>query len=224
MIYYKATALDGRSFMAAPSGHRARYTVGRTTSIPYRRRVKKPLICSSDVLHASETPSETLIGGGYFPCRLFEVSGEPVCSSNYHRKHGFVALRVEREIESWRALGPNGREVHTLLERVATLSAASVVDRPSGRDDVLDAAWSSTHECAIAHARSGAIYGAGRAAQAVLPSSSHGPYWAAAIYFATGAVVMRDLIPPESFALLYAPLEPHIPADSLGAWETLHHE
>jgi hypothetical protein len=90
---------------SGPGGRRVRYTVGESVRIPTERR--RAALCSPGVLHASDVPSETL-SGGKWPCKLFEVTGEPVVGPEGH-KLGFYELHVEREIEAWRALGPNGR-------------------------------------------------------------------------------------------------------------------
>ncbi len=85
-LYYKATRLDGLSFHASANGLRPRYLPGDRITIPADRR--NPKLCSPGVIHASDVPGETLIGGSW-PCRLFEVRGTPVASDGH--KHGFYA-------------------------------------------------------------------------------------------------------------------------------------
>ena len=72
-VFFKATRPDAFSFYAGPKGDHVLYAVGATIAIPEERRAYAEL-CTSSVLHASDTPSETLVGGSW-PCRLFEVTG-----------------------------------------------------------------------------------------------------------------------------------------------------
>lgn len=118
-IYYKATKTDGSSFNASPDGTRPIYAPGFTYTIPKNER--RPQMCSSGVLHASDVPAETLIGGSW-PCRLFEVTGKPVVGPEGH-KFGFYSFDVVREIEAWRALGPNGLEVAAFIAAVRGTNA-----------------------------------------------------------------------------------------------------
>jgi hypothetical protein len=135
-IYYKATREDALSFYAPPNGERPKYVVGQRVSVSFEHRNANPQLCTASVIHASDTPSETLIGGSW-PCRLFEVTGTPVAGPDGH-KCGFVELRVEREIEAWRALGPNGQEIAAYID---ALKGSDVVARAAVRDAARAAAW-----------------------------------------------------------------------------------
>lgn len=117
-IYYKATRPDGKDFHTGTVDYTGHLESGEP--LPLLTSERGYYCCSNTVYHASDTPSETLIGGTW-PCRLFEVEGESVAQED--NKHGFRTLRVAREIEAWRALGPNGQEVVALIDRAAQLTA-----------------------------------------------------------------------------------------------------
>jgi hypothetical protein len=195
MPYFKATRSDAKSFHAGPGGRHVLYAVGATVTIPKARQ--RAELCADGVLHASDVAAETLIGGSW-PCRLFEVSGEPVCGPDQH-KFGFYALTVEREVEAWRALGPNGREVLTLIEWLKSDASKpwyEAIDI-AARGAAWDAAW-------------GAAWDAAR-------DAARGAAWGAAL-----AIIARDLITAAQFDVLYPPaIARLLPAESLGQWEAL---
>jgi hypothetical protein len=207
MPYFKATRSDAKSFHAGPGGRHVLYAVGATVTIPKARQ--RAELCADGVLHASDVAAETLIGGSW-PCRLFEVSGEPVCGPDQH-KFGFYALTVEREVESWRALGPNGREVLTLIEWLKSDASKpwyEAIDSAAW-DAARDAAWDAARDAAWGAAR-GASWDAAR-----------GAAWDAARGAAL-AIIARDLITAAQFDVLYPPaIARLLPAESLGQWEAL---
>lgn len=130
--FYKATRPDGTSFYDSTT----KWEVGQTIEVP---KVKNPSCCTGNVLHASDAPAETLIGGSW-PCRLFKVEGESVAQEEH--KHGFFKLTVVEELPADMALGPNGEEVAALIERAATLTADEL--------DKLDAARFAARDAALA--------------------------------------------------------------------------
>ena len=133
MIYYKATRPDGTDFYSGT----ILYGVGKTVR-PAKFK-GTPIICGPGVLHASDVAAETLIGG-YWPCRLFEVTGKPFIGFDSEHKHkaGFKQLKVVAEIDPCLALGPNGRYVAGIIERI----------RQADRQEIrgLVAAWEATRE------------------------------------------------------------------------------
>ena len=121
-VYYKATRPDGTDFYSGTVDYADALATGRWLRVrtPARDRYA---VCTSDVLHASDTPTETLIGGSW-PCRLFEVTGRPVAQVG--RKYGFRSLTVVREVDAHLALGPQGVQVAALIERAGSLTADEV--------------------------------------------------------------------------------------------------
>jgi hypothetical protein len=233
MIYYKATRVSGESFHADPRGKHTLYEVGATLVIPEERRQAK--CCSPGVLHASDVPAETLIGGSW-PCRLFEVMGESVVQEGH--KHGFFELTVEREIEAWKALGPNGREILALIDWLKSngakpwYKAIAGAARSAARSAAWDAAWDAARSAAWSAAWSAASYAASYAAwDAASDAASDAAWdaarsaawdaaWSAASYAASYAawdaarraasdaalgIHSRDLITAAQFEALYSP-------------------
>ena len=115
MTYYKATRTDGTSFYDSAT----KWTVGRITRHPNPETSKG--LCSSGVLHISDAPGETLVGGSW-PCRLFEVEPRSALISGDEHKHGCTAVKVVRELPAWQALGPNGEAVAAHIEQCKTIT------------------------------------------------------------------------------------------------------
>ena len=194
--YYKATRLDGTDFYTGSVDYVAALTSGK------RVRVRTPVrayyvCCTRHVFHASDVPTETLIGGSW-PCRLFEVTGRPVAQERH--KFGFRSLAVVREVESWRALGPQGREVAAFVERAKALTdddarrlaAARAAAWDAARDAARVAAGVATWDAARV-AAGGATWDAARAAAGD------------AAWDAAWAIVVRDLISTEHYDTLTMP-------------------
>ena len=207
--YFKATRPDGTDFHTGT----VQYTVGESLPrIPKVAGVARRC-CTSTVYHASDTPSETLIGGSW-PCILFEVTGRVVASEGH--KHGFVTLKVVREIPAWQALGPNGESVARLIEQAKTITATQAEElraawdaaRGAARDAPWDAAWVAAWDAARDAAR-GAARGAPwdtpwDAAWVAARVAARDAAWVAARDAAV-AFVVRDLITEEQFQLLAGP-------------------
>ena len=167
MTYYKATRPDGKSFHDGTTA----WATGETVKIEMENR--RADLCGVGILHASDAPGETLIGGRW-PCRLFEVEGEPVAQEDH--KFGFHELTVIRELPAWQALGPNGEAVTALIERSTTITPEQAERLRAARDAASGAAWNAAWNAA----------------------------YDTALVAALGLVV-RDLITPEQFDLLYGP-------------------
>ena len=165
MTFYKATRPDGTSFYDGVT----RWQVGRIVRHP--APMLEAGLCSSGVLHFSDAPGETLVGG-IWPCRLFEVEPRGEVIGPDEHKYGTVALKVVRELPAWQALGPNGEEVAALIERCRTLTGEEMRRLSAARD----ATWSAARDAARDAA------------------------WNAA-----RALLVKDLITPEQFELLYGP-------------------
>ena len=196
--YYKATRPDGTSFYDSQTLWR----VVRITRHPEPNLSAG--LCSSGVLHASDAPGETLVGGSW-PCRLFEV--EPrgrVVSNDGSHKHGCAAWKVVAELPAWQALGPNGEQVAALIERCKTLTASEIERLDAARDAARDAAWYAAWDAAW--------YAAWDAARDAARFAARDAAWYAAwdaariaARDAAIALVTRDLLTSEQFDILTAP-------------------
>lgn len=189
--YFKAVRPDGTDFRTGTINYAAALG-GDPITLPV---VPDPRCCTSDVLHASTVPTETLIGG-FWPCRLFEVTGEPVAEKG--DKRGFFSLTVVREIDAHQALGPQGEQVAALIARAGKLTASEAeklafaweAARVDARDAARDAAWNATWDAAR-NAACDAVWDAA---------------WdTAAAKDAALALVVRDLISKEHYDQLTGP-------------------
>jgi hypothetical protein len=194
-VYFKATRLDGTDFYTG----RVLYAVGkcvRPLSFAGRRG-----LCGAGCLHAADVPAETLIGG-WWPCRLFEVTGISFVSDDWH-KHGFRQLSVVREIDSHLALGPNGREVAALIDRAGRLTPEEAELLYGVWGARWNAAGNAAWDVAGGAARNAAWVAAGNAASNAAGNAAAG----VAARIAASALVVRDLITLEHFDTLYGPWE-----------------
>ena len=130
LTFYKATRPDATSFYDGET----KWQVGRI--VRYSAPDLSLGICSAGVLHISDAPGETLVGGSW-PCRLFEVEPRGDMIGPEDHKYGCTVVKVVRELPAWQALGPNGEEVAALIERCKTLTN----DEAKRLDAARDAAW-----------------------------------------------------------------------------------
>jgi hypothetical protein len=129
LTFYKATRPDGTSFYDGTT----KWQVGHIVRHPAPDLSLG--LCSAGVLHISDAPGETLVGG-YWPCRLFEVEPRswPLLDNGAgSHKYGCTEVKVVRELPAWQALGPNGEAVAALIKRCRTLT--------KGEAKQLSAAW-----------------------------------------------------------------------------------
>lgn len=199
--YFKAVRPDGTDFRTGTIDYAAALG-GDPITVPM---VPDPECCTSTVLHASTVPAETLIGGSW-PCRLLEVTGTPVAEENY--KRGFFSLTVVREINAHQALGPQGEQVATLIDRAGKLTvdeaeklaaareAAWVAVRVAVWDAARDAAWVAAWDAARDAAREAAWVAAWATARDAVRAAARD---------AAVALVVRDLISKEHYDLLTGP-------------------
>ena len=194
--YYKATTTDALSFYDKTTT----WKVGRITRHP-----KPDLsegLCSTGVLHASDAPGETLLGGSW-PCRLFRVEPRGEIIGNGH-KFGCAAWKVEEELPAWQALGPNGEDVAALIERAETLTAVEAERLKAARAAARAAAWDAARDAARDAAWDAAWDAARDAARDAAWAAAWDAAWDAA-RDAARALVVRDRIPAERFDVLYGP-------------------
>lgn len=194
--YFKAVRPDGMDFRTGTIDYAAALG-GDPVTLPV---VPGPRCCTSDVLHASTVPTETLIGGSW-PCRLFEVTGTPVAEEGY--KRGFFSLTVVREVAAHQALGPQGEQVAALIDRAGKLTV--------GEAEKLAAAWGAAWDDVASDAALFAARDAvSDAAWVAARGSARYAAWVAASWDATGyaardaalALVARDLISTEHYTTL----------------------
>ena len=197
-VYYKATRPDGTDFYSGTVDYADALATGRWLRVrtPARDRYA---VCTSDVLHASDTPTETLIGGSW-PCRLFEVTGRPVAQVG--RKYGFRSLTVVREVDAHLALGPQGVQVAALIERAGSLTADEVDRLAAARAAAAGAAAWAAAAGGAARAAAGAAAARAAAARA---AAAGGAARAAAARAAARTLVVRDLIDPIHYDTLTRP-------------------
>ena len=135
---------------------------------------------AADYLFVSTEPANCT--GMQWPCRLalVEAADAAVWTPNATAlpdKRAAVVWLVTAEVDAWQALGPQGREVVAIIDRVRMLTtdelrqldAARDAARGAARDAAWDAAW-------VAAARDAAL-----------------------------ATLVRDLITPKQYDLLMAP-------------------
>jgi hypothetical protein len=217
VTFYKATRPDGTSFYNGTT----KWQVGCIVRHPAPDLSLG--LCSAGVLHISDAPGETLVGG-WWPCRLFEVEPRDDMIGSEEHKYGCTAVKVVRELPAWQALGPNGEAVAALIKRCRTmtydeaeqLSAAG----SAARDAARYAAWSAARYAARYAARDAARYAAWDAAgsaaryaaryaarDAARDAAGDAARYAArdAARYAAWALMVKDLITPEQFDLLYGP-------------------
>ena len=161
-LYYKAVRPDGTSFYDA----RTKWRVGRLVRHPAPNLDAG--LCSKGVLHVSDAPGETLVGGDW-PCRLFLVEPRGRLISDGSHKHGCAVVKVIEELPAWQAFGPNGEAVVALIERAKRLTPEEI-DKVSAAwnaagNAARDAAWVAAMDAACYAARDAARYAARDAAR-----------------------------------------------------------
>lgn len=116
-MFYKATYTDGRDFFSGCVDYADALKCG--APLPEKPHCAHPAVPSSAVYTAADKPTE--IGCVQWPCRLFEVDGNPV-GTDGRGTFGFFTLRVVREVDPWQLFGPQGLAVCAMLARAESLS------------------------------------------------------------------------------------------------------
>jgi hypothetical protein len=195
VTYYKATRPDGRDFYSVTIDYAAALTSGEVIRHTSSKKTRDE---PSTYISVSVEPADCT--GFSWPCRLFRV--EPVGRvmanlSASPNKRAVSALRVVEELPSHLALGPNGEQVAAFIERLWTLTPEQARS--------LDAAWSAAWAAWAAwDAARAAAWAAGDAAR----DAARAAAWAAAraaAWAAARAIVVRDLITEEQYAILTRP-------------------
>ena len=207
-VYYKATQPDGTDFRTGTVDYDGALTSGEPVMHP------DPFWDdAAGYLSISVEPADTLIGGSW-PCRLFEVEpvGEVRTAPCHPYKRAVTGLRMVREVEAWRALGPRGESVAQFIARTAAWTAAWTATRgaawTAARTAAWTAAWTATRGAAWTAARDAAWTAARTAARDAVWDAAWGAagdaVWDAA-WDAAGALLVRDRISPEQFRTLTEP-------------------
>jgi hypothetical protein len=219
-LFYKATRPNGTDFYTGTIDYAAALQTGASIWKPgrFKRFPNNPEFCTSDVLHASDAPAETLVGGQW-PCRLFEVTGKPVAQEGH--KFGFQRLKVERELPAWQALGPNGERVVAVIDRASRLTSDEIealaatwdaTATPSvARDDAWKASWGGTwyvardaaRDIAWDAARDAALSAAWTVARPLRPAARAAA--GSVTRSAALAEIVADLISSQQYQLLAGP-------------------
>lgn len=177
--YYKALRVDGTDF-----------ATGTTRPVPgeWMPKIVGQLEVYSRGYHVADAPAETLVGGSW-PCKLYRVEAKGFDRSqsfkdNHAHKGVCRTYRLVEELPAWQALGPNGEEVAAMIERAGTLTPEET--------NLLAAAWNAARDTAGDTARDTAGDTAGDTAWYAMGDTAL-------------ALVVRDLITPEQFDILYGP-------------------
>ena len=209
--YYKAVRPDGTDFFSGkvrwlpPAGEPlpeggliVRHPTATTPSLGYD---------AADYLSVSTEPANC--AGMQWPCRLALVEAADAAvwtpdATALPDKRAAVVWLVTAEVDAWQALGPQGREVAAIIDRVRMLTADELdrlaAARGAAQGAAQDAAWDAAWDAARGAAR-GAAQGAAQDA------ARHAAWDAArdAARAATLATLVRDLITPKQHDLLMAP-------------------
>lgn len=229
--WYKATRPDGTDFYSGTVNYAAACGTGLPVTAPTGSPCD-PADRATAYLSLSREPGEALTGAGWrgpaWPCRLFvctpvgDVAAEPdqmwqpcvpgnaaeASRIDMSWKGRVRSLTVEAEVPAHLALGPNGEAVAAILSRVARLTRAELGASAAAWDEPRAArravAWEKAWEAARAAGRGGAAAAASGTAWALTRRAVPGPVrWAAGNAALAG--VVRDLITPAQFSLLYGP-------------------
>ena len=154
------------------------YESGRVTTHPVAKRVRND---PSTYLSVSTVPTDCT--GMRWPCRLFAVEGvgRVMKNDDLPNKRCFSAVRVVEELPAHEVFGPQGEAVAALIARASRLTVV----------ELERLAWASAWASARASAWDSAWDSAGDSAGAVADAAA--------------ALVVRDLICPEHFDILYGP-------------------
>lgn len=162
--------------------------------------------------YLSASTVETDCTGFSWPARLLSV--EPVSDvwtphpDKFPRKRAAHAWRVVEELPAWQALGPQGREIETLLGQIGSLtedqtlemSAAQYAAQYAALDAALYAAWSAA--CGAA-SRDAAWVAAWDAVQDAVRGDAWDAAWSA-VWDAVRGLLVLDL-EPDAAEILLAP-------------------
>lgn len=206
-VYYKATRPDGTDFKTG----RVRYDVGATVHHPISRRFEHMRPNEPETYLSTSVELGEVLLGGRWPCRLFRV--EPVgnvvarTDGQYPYKRGCVSMVVAEELPPHLAFGPQGEQVAALFERLGALTALECARLAAAWDAAWDAAEDAKRNAADAawDAKRHAAWAAAWDAAWATPWYAIRTAVRAAVRAAAAALVVRDVLAPEHFDVLYEP-------------------
>ena len=197
--YYKAVRPDGTDFFSG----KVRWLPPAGEPLPEGGLiVRHPTATTpnfgddaADYLSVSTVPTDCT--GMRWPCRLARLEAVDTAvwtpdATALPNKRAAVAWRVVAEVDAWQALGPQGREVAAIIDRVRMLTTDELDRLAAARGAAWDAAWYAAWDAAR-----GAAWGAVRDA---VRDAARDAAWYAAL-----ATLVRDLITPKQYDLLMAP-------------------
>ena len=160
---------------------------------------------ASGYLSLSVEPADCT--GFEWPCRLLVVEpvGRAYRDDEYPHKRRVKGARVVAELPAWQAFGPNGEQVAAYLAVLPNLTDEQWEAAGAAWDAARDAAWDAARDAAWYAAWDAAWYAAWDAAR----DAARYAAWDAArdaAWYAARALVVRDLIAPDHFATLTAPM------------------
>ena len=193
-VYYKALRPDGTDFATGTT----RPVLGQ-----WMPPITGELALCRRGYHVSDAVAETLIGGSW-PCLLARVE---IPEGDWeHREHKLVVstYRITEWLPAHQALGPNGQEVAALIERARLLTAPEL----QRLDEAATwyATWYAAGDATWGAARDAARRAAWDAAWYAAMDTARDAAWGAtrrAARYAALALIVRDLIPPAEFDVLY---------------------
>ena len=221
--YYKAVRPDGTDFFSG----KVRWLPPAGEPLPEGGLIVRhptattPSFGNDAAYYLSVSTEPADCTGMQWPCRLalVEAAATAVWTPNATAlpdKRAAVAWLVTAEVDAWQALGPQGREVAAIIDRVRMLTtdewrqltaawgAAWGAVRAAARAAARDAARNAARGAAWGAARNAAGDAARDAARNIAWAAAWDAAWAAA-RDATLATLVRDLITPKQYDLLMAP-------------------
>jgi hypothetical protein len=215
-LLWKATRPNGTTD-GDGRGQCVHWAVGETVTHPTSTAMVRDE--PATYLSCSAVPAATLVGGSW-PCRLFQIRplGEVIGSDDFPHKRCTLSCEVVAEVEPWRALGPNGRQVAALIDRAGRLTRAEAERLGAARNAAGGVAWDAAWHSVWDAAGDAGLDAARRVAGAAARNATRAPggvaawdaawhsVWDAAGDAAQGAVV-RDLITAKQYELLAGPFE-----------------
>ena len=154
---------------------------------------------AADYLSVSTEPANCT--GMQWPCRLARLEAVDAAvwtpdATALPSKRAAVVWLVTAEVDAWQALGPQGREVAAIIDRVRMLT--------TDERRQLGAAWGAARGAAWGAARDAAWSAAWGAAWGAARDATRNAAWNAARDAAL-ATLVRDIITPKQHDLLMAP-------------------